>query len=471
MAQYANSRSIGYNAWSNGNWSGFMNSYAATPLNTGATSGMRGITFFGSSSITAPYSGTYTFRIAADDFGSGNMGGNTVTVGNFGSGGNTTSRYFGRGETIVMQWSIGNSGGGNGDDFNGNPCAVAWTLDGPDQPPAPSVSISVNPTSIINNGSSSARLSWSASGNVSSVFVTDVSSPGTSGNTSVQPTSTRTYTISASGEGGTSTASTTLTVYQPPNFSLSLDRSSIAAGESTTLRWSTTGDASSISWTSGGITNGNLNSFATVAPTQSQTYAATVSGLGGSDSDSIRLTVYQIPTATLTTPSELLYGQQGIVEYTSSYSNTSLSITPTYSYSNASGSSTLTGDAIILPRPNSAEEGVGTTSVSGSLNTSIPYTDAGPRTVTYTISAIGSGGSTTVTNNVTIIIDEVPENINVPETDELFKEQEPIYTPNYEVTSNYLEVLDIDIPVEIKSSHPIKVDRNRQENWQDLRSI
>jgi hypothetical protein len=446
-----------------------MNNYASTPYNPQQTTGLKGVNITGGWNINAPYSGNYTMTAATDDTGTMNFAGTSFSTGGFTSSGNSNTKYFSQGQNISWSWSVQNSN--SADSFLENPVAIAFTLDGPPQPAAPSVSISVSPSSIINNGSSSSTLSWSASGNVSSVSVTDVSSPGTSGSRTIQPTTTRTYQISASGEGGTSTAQTTLTVYQPPNLTLSLDRSSIAAGESTTLRWSTSGDASTITWTAGGITNGNLNSFTTVAPTQSQTYSATVSGLGGSDSDSIRLTVYQLPTSTLTTPTSLDYGNQGTIEYQSCYSNTSLTLTPTYSYSNASGSSTITGDAIALPTPNSAEDGVGINCVSGTLNTTIPYTNAGPRSVTYSLVAIGSGGERTVTNSVTINIDETPENINVPETDELYKEQEPIYTPDYTVTSNYLVVDDIDIPVEIKASRPIKVDRNRQDNWVDLRQI
>jgi hypothetical protein len=456
--------------YTNGNWGSLMNNYAVrfTPGLGGQGGGaFEGVNFTFSVSVYFPNSGIYVIKASADNSGSLNVGGYGMSVSGF-SGESYNTRYFSRG-TYTVSGSVTNAY--NGPSYASNPYGIAFTIDAPPPPPAPSVSISVSPSSIINNGSNSATLSWSATGDVSSVSVTDVSSPGTSGSRTVQPTSTRTYTITACGEGGCNSSNTTLYVYQPPNLTLTLDRSSIAAGESTTLRWSTSGDASTITWTAGGITNGNLNSFATVAPTQSQTYSATVSGLGGSDSDSIRLTVYQLPTSTLTTPTSLDYGNQGVIDYQSCYSNTSLTLTPTYSYSNASGSSTVTGDAINLPTPNSAEEGVGTTCVSGTLNTTIPYTNAGPRSVTYSLVARGSGGERTVTNSVTINIDETPENINVPETDELFKEQEPIYTPDYTVTSNYLVVDDIDIPVEIKASRPIKVDRNRQDNWEDLRQI
>lgn len=330
-------------------------------------------------------------------------------------------------------------------------------------------SFTANPTAIIRGEST--RLSWTttyATGASINNGVGTVNIP--SGNVDVSPTTTTSYTLSLTGRANTTgSGSVTVTVYQPPVLTLSLDRNPIIAGESTTLRWTTTGDASTITWTAGGITNGNLNSNATVAPTSSTTYSANVSGLGGTDSDSIRLVVYQRPTASLSVPTSLLYNQQGTVSYTSSYSNINLTLQPTYNYGRGVGS--INGTLITLPKPNSAEAGVGITTVSGSVATQIPYNTTGPFSVTYTLTAEGGGGATTTTVEIPIVIDEIPENINVPETDDVYKLQEPIYTPNYEVTSNFLEVIDVDIPVEIKSNKPIKVDKNNQQNWQDLRQL
>lgn len=288
------------------------------------------------------------------------------------------------------------------------------------------------------------------------------------------PGTTHTATVGGGGSRGGNTAfdgaSGLIDLYLLiiPRISLSATRTQIAVGESATLNWSTTGDASSISWSSGGLTNGNLTSSATVSPTVTTTYTATASGLGGtSPPASVTIVVYQRPTASITVPSTLLYGQQGTVSYNTNYANISITITPTYSYDNG----TVTGTAINIPPASSAESG-GASQVIGSFTSAIPYNNFGPRTVQYTLNVVGSGGNTTApVTNTTIIIDETPENVNVPETEDAFKNQDPVFSPDYDVTSSYLQVLDIDIPVEIKASAPIKVDKNLQENWQDVRSL
>jgi len=289
----------------------------------------------------------------------------------------------------------------------------------------------------------------------------------------VSPTTTTTYRLTVTGLGSDPNVSVyqdvTVIVYQPPVLTLTLDANPITAGNSTTLRWSTTGDANNITWSSGGITNTNLSSYELVSPTVTTTYTATISGLGGTDTKTVTLLVYQIPTVSLTVPTSLLYGQQGTITYSSCYSNTSLVLTPTYSYSNASGSSTVPGTAVYLTRPNSAEIGVGTTCVNNqTITTAIPYNTSGPRSVSYALVAVGSGGNKTVLGSTTIIIDETPDNINIPEIDDVVKSQDPVYTPKATSTIT-LRVVDIDIPVEIKSNRAIKVEINDDNIWKDVR--
>jgi len=452
----------GYSGYTNGAWSSFMNTYSFS-LIPQSGSAQSGRWFYASYNIYFPNTGTYTITAAVDNVGTLSVDGVGCSISGFGSSGNTTTLYRARG-TYTLSLGMYNQPA-NPDLFSNNPMGMAVTVDAPDPPPRPSVSISANPTTLIRGGTTS--LSWSSSGvGLYSVTVTDVSSPGYTGSATVSPQSTKTYTIQTCGESGCSSASTTVTVYIPPVLTLSLDRNPIIAGESTTLRWSTTGDASSITWNSGGITNLNLNSNSTVNPTTSRTYSATVSGNGGSDSDSITLTVYQLPTVSITVPSTLNYGEQGTITYSSSYTNSSLKITPTYQYDTS-----VTGTAVNLTRPNSAEQGVGTTSVSGSITTEIPYNNRGPRSVTYLIEGSGSGGSVSQQATITINIDETPQNIIVPESEDLFKSQEPVVTPDVTVTSTFLEISDIDIPVEIKADHPIQVDINQQDSWINIRQI
>lgn len=467
MATYKTSRQV-MTAVSNGAWSSFMNTYAATSANTGATSGMRGYVMNGSTTFTATYSGTYYITAASDDSGSGSWGGSSYSIGGFNGSGNTSSKYFSGGTSVTISWSIVNSGSPNGDTFATNPVALAFIVTGPDAPPAPTVSISLSKNSIINNGTDKATLSWSASGNVTSVSVTSVSSPGTSGSKNVQPASTTTYYITASGEGGTSSSSVTLTVYQPPVITFSIDLNPIVAGQCTTLRWNTTGDANTLSWSSGGITNTNLSSNSTVCPTDDQVYTATVSGLGGSYTGSTTLVVYQIPTVDLTAPNSLDYGTQGNLSYSSSYSNTLLTVTPVYTYS---GGNVVYGTVVELSKPTSAKLNAIGSSVAGILPTTIPYTSTGPRSVQYTINAQGSGGTAQKTVIFPINIDEIPDNILVPESENTIKDQDPVYTPDITIVSAEIEIMDIDIPVEIKSSHPIQVDVNSENIWRNIRQI
>ena len=390
-----------------------------------------------------------------------NLSGNTFTA-NGGSGGT------GGGGTPTSSDTAGAGGdGGGGGTTGGTNDGDGWVDITYDVLPPPTINTFTASSSSIINGNP-VTLAWSTS-NANSFSINGNAVTGTSA--SFSPTTTTTYTLSVSGfGGGPITSSVTVTVYQPPVLTLTVDRNPIVNGDGgTTLRWSFTGDASSISWSSGGISSSNLSGNTPVSPNQTTTYTATISGNGGSSTKTVTLVVYQIPTATLSVPVSLLYGQQGTITYSSCYSNTSLVLTPTYSYSNASGASTVVGTAVSLTRPNSAEIGVGTTCVNNqTITTAIPYNTSGPRSVSYALAAVGSGGNKTVLGPTTIIIDETPDNINIPEIDDVVKSQDPVYTPKATSTIT-LRVVDIDIPVEIKSNRAIKVEINDDNIWKDVR--
>lgn len=332
-------------------------------------------------------------------------------------------------------------------------------------------SFTASPSSVIRGNSST--LSWGTT-NATSVSINQgVGNVPVDGSVEVTPFNTTIYTLTATGPGNTSTtAQVQVTVYEPPVVTLSLDRNPIITGESTTLRWTTTGDADNIT-ISPGISNQNLNSFTTVSPTNTITYNAYVSGLGGTDTDSITLRVYQRPTVTINGPTELFYGQQGTITYSSLYANIGLRVTPVYQYFTdiPDDDGLVTGTVVNLPTASSAESGGTNTSVSGSFTTSIPYTDKGPPVVYYNIEAIGDGGLATSQTIVSVRIDLTPDNIIVPETEDVYKLQDPIITPDTTITSTLIEITDIDIPVEVKSDKPIKVDINQQEDWKDIRQL
>jgi hypothetical protein len=330
----------------------------------------------------------------------------------------------------------------------------------------PSVSISVSPSSIIRGNN--ATLSWSASGVISSVSVTDVSSPGTSGSRSVSPNDDRTYFITASGVGGSSTASTTLVVYIPPVITLSLNKTSIIAGQCATLSWSTTGDANNIQWISGSINNFNLTSSATVCPTDTTIYTARVSGLGGQDTDTITLIVNQIPSLSVTTPETLDYGVDSSFSYVSQYADISLNVKIYYRYQ--SENPVLVSDTN-LPKASSSQLSApdSQTKASGNIQLDIEYNDFGPRYIDIIMTATGNGGTVTVSREIAINIDETPDNIVIPEKDDAIKSEDPVFAPETEVLSDLLLVTNIDIPVEIKANAPVQVDINKQGNWNNVR--
>lgn len=84
---------------------------------------------------------------------------------------------------------------------------------------------------------------------------------------------------------------------------------------------------------------------------------------------------------------------------------------------------------------------------------------------------MGNGGQESKEITIPINVDETPENFLVPESEDLFKDQEPIYTPDSTVTSYEIVINDIDIPVEIKSDKPILIEVNNDDTWKQIRKL
>jgi hypothetical protein len=404
---------------------------------------------------------------AAPGYGSSGYGGPGASIASsgsdpqtYGGGGGGASRgvyYRNQNGAIPGQyvsWTIGDGGrqGGTGSRRYGQSGALyayVYTYD------PPSVSISSNRSSLIRG--ESATLSWSSNANSTSISP-GIGGVGSSGSTTVSPSSSTTYTISGSNPAYTSTANVSITVYIPPQVILSLSRSSIVLGESVTLSWSTSGDANTAS-VYPGIGNTSVNGSTTVSPIATTTYTASVSGSGGSDTDQITLTVLQPPAATITAPPSVNYGEDIIVSYTAINAVTSVQIVPYWSGNNV----TEIGTPITVATGNA---------ISGTVTFDVPYNNFGPRYAGFTINVVGYGGltSSAISSGTTINIDETPNNIIIPDSDGVFKDED-IVTPDEIVTSYKVQINDIDIPVEIKSDHPIQVDIDDQDNWQNVRSI
>ena len=74
-------------------------------------------------------------------------------------------------------------------------------------------------------------------------------------------------------------------------------------------------------------------------------------------------------------------------------------------------------------------------------------------------------------NDEPLFVDQLPNNFNIPESEDLIKDEPLVLSPNTEILTELILIDDIDIPVEIKANRAILVDKNRQEIWDKVRSI
>ena len=176
----------------------------------------------------------------------------------------------------------------------------AYTPPSPSGSP-PAATLYVSPSSIAAGGS--ATLTWVTSGATSVSINNGVKSltgiSGASGSVSVSPTSTTTYTLTASNAYGSTQFSQVLTVSaapsgSPPTAALYLSQSNIPAGGSATLTWATAG-ATSVSINNGvksltGVSG--ASGSITVSPTTTTTYTLTATNSYGSNYASKVLTVH-----------------------------------------------------------------------------------------------------------------------------------------------------------------------------------
>ena len=387
-------------------------------------------------------------------------------TGGGGGGGASCCRYcrnsWGAVPGQSMSVNIGQGGqqGGNGFRRFGDRGAAYLTQCTFDPP---SVSISANPTTIIEGQNTT--LSWSSSGDVSSVQISNVGNVNTSGSLSVSPISTRTYTVTASNVAYSRSDSITVTVLIKPTVSLSLDNNQIVYGQSTTLRWNTSGDANSMT-ISPGIGSTTLNGSRTVNPTVTTTYTASATGPGGTGSNSVVLEVLSIPEITVNAPLSVDYGDDIEFQIQAEYSDPS------------GNGITMTG---IATDTEGQQENIPSISVPNSTGNNVnitsfvytpTYNTKGPQSFTFTFNVDGYGnlaGTTSV--SVPINIDITPDAVDIPATQDALKDETPVITPDTIVTSEQIVINDIDIPVEVKSNYPIQVDIDDADQWYSVRQI
>tara|TARA_B100000131_G_scaffold60871_1_gene56609 strand:+ start:4809 stop:6218 length:1410 start_codon:yes stop_codon:yes gene_type:complete len=324
-----------------------------------------------------------------------------------------------------------------------NPVMLSWSITG-------------------NPGFDSANLSNYGSLTTSGLY----SGQTRSGNVMVYPGSTTTYTMTGYAPGSqTAQTSATITAYTPPTVFLTLNTSQIVIGQSATLTWYITGDATNMSISSIG---GNLpfSSNTTVTPTTTTTYTATVTlttpaGDTTNDSKQITLTVIEIPEIAISGGTYITYDDDECkinVQAENCEVVTFVIITNylngTSSQQTVSNHSPTNGnyDFNVLPY--------------------VSWNDFGPSSVQVVASGTANNGglSDTDTHTFTVVIDTTPDLVTIPTSDQSDPEEEVI-SPDITITTESVLIDDIDIPVEVKASEPIKIDINDSGNWQDVRQI
>ena len=172
------------------------------------------------------------------------------------------------------------------------------------QPVYPPVINSFNTNAPTIDIGQTATLTWTTSNTSSVSIAPDVGTVATAGSTTVSPTATTTYTLTASGNSGNPVTSfTTITVMPrvPPTFNSS--QSTIEAGKSATLSWNAP-SATQVSIS--GVGNFGYQGTTQVTPDKSSTYTLTAYYIDGG-----RQTAYV--TVNVEQPPYLLYGLIGLL--------------------------------------------------------------------------------------------------------------------------------------------------------------
>ena len=233
-------------------------------------------------------------------------------------------------------------------------------------PLPPTVALSAAPMTILVGNS--ATLSWTSDNAVSCVIEPDVGVVDPEGSVVVAPNETTTYTIVASGDGGTATDEVTVTVNElPPAVEIVADPATVLSGETTTLTWTSSNAASCL--IEPGIGTVETSGSTTVTLSETTTYTITATGPGGTATSVVTVTVFQPPTASLAAdPETILLGASATLTW------------------NTTGAESV-----------SIDPGIGTVDANGSVSVSPADT------TTYTITASGPGGTTTDTATIKVI--------------------------------------------------------------------
>ena len=418
--------------------------------------------------------GAGQWRSGSQTYGGGGGGASATTVARGCSGG-IPGQY--------VSWTVGQGGtqGGTGTCRYGAAGAVYISVCTYD-PPNPS--ITATPLAFRADGSDGSDgtvdLTWSTSGGDSTSEIlerldlnnnVEESYGQVNRNQStpfvVSPTESSIFRLTVSNPAYTRTDTVTVYVYQKPVVNLVAQNDTIVRGNSTNISWTVTGDADTFS-ISPGVGQSNLSGNVNVSPTVSTTFTGIASGLGGVGSDDLLITVLQPPTITAAGPLNVPWGQDIPVSIEATNAPGGISYVATYYFTD--GTSAVQ-PAVGIINSSGDEINIQAYDVVITYDGTLPL-PLGPEYVDIVFTVDGYGTLTaTDTVSLPIIIDELPNVIDIPESDDTFKDENPVITPDVEVTTQQIVIDDIDIPVEIKADYPIQVEIDDDGTFQDVRQI
>ncbi len=243
-------------------------------------------------------------------------------------------------------------------------------------PVLPVCTLTANPTSIVNGGSS--VLSWTTT-NASSTSINQGIGVVTGTSRSVSPATTTTYTMTVTNPNGSATCAATVTVVPPVPQAPRCDNFDAAPltinrGQSSVLSWNTTNATAAM--ISGGVGAVAVDGSTTVSPLESTTYTLNLTGTNNQ-------------TFSCTRRIEVIQPEQPTVPRCDNFDASASTITRGSSVT-LSWNTTNASSVVINP-------GVGSVAVDGS--TSVSPSD----TTTYTLTATGvNNQTTTCTRTITV---------------------------------------------------------------------
>jgi len=278
--------------------------------------------------------------------------------------------------------------------------SVSQTVTVTVNPPAPTVSLSANPATVIAGNASS--LTWGstdASSCVASGAWSGAKAPGGGTESTGSLSATSTYTLTCTGAGGSTSQSVTVTAGvppPPPTVTLATNPAIVATGGSSALTWNSTNTTSctaSGGWSGIRATSGT-ESTAPLSATTSYTLACT--GPGGNANQSVTVTVAPAPAPAIslsTSPTTVTSGGSSKLTWTSTNA-TSCSASGGWS-----GAKAVSGSQSTPPLTATTSFTLSCTGAGGSASQAVTVTVAPAPNVTLAASPTGvaSGGASTLT--------------------------------------------------------------------------